>query len=68
MSMKLMQPSKTPIRAWINTPSAYNRHHEHHGKNVLAMHEYDHIWRVFFLSGDLIGMQVEVIALSPGWK
>ena len=46
MSMKLLQPSKTPIRAWINTPSTYNRHHEHHGKNVLAMHEYDHIWRV----------------------
>ena len=66
--MKLIQRSKTPIRVWINMPSIYDQYHEHHGKNVLAMHEYDHIWRVFFLSGDLVSMQVEAIALSPGWK
>ena len=66
--LKLIAPSKTPIRAWINSPSKHESHFAHHGKNVLAMHEYDAKWRVFFLDGAVESMQVDAIYLSKGWK
>lgn len=66
--LKLIAPSKTPVRVWINSPSVYEPHFVHHGKNVLAVHEYDAKWRVFFLSGAIESMQVDAIYLSKGWK
>lgn len=55
------------IRMWINQPSTLQAHHGLHGQNVLATREGD-VWRVYFLSGDVISMQLPINALSKGWK
>lgn len=54
-------------RMWINQPSIYQQHHRLHGTPVLAVHDYDNCWRVYFLSGDVISMQMDKSALSNGW-
>lgn len=55
-------------RMWINQPSTLQTLHHLHGTNVLACHEYDDTWRVYFLNGNLISMQVSFLWLSEGWK
>lgn len=54
-------------RMWINQPSTLQPLHHLNGTNVLAYHEYDNTWRVYFLSGDIISMQVLSTCLSKGW-
>jgi hypothetical protein len=54
-------------RKWINQPSKLQMHHDLHGTNVLAYREYEGTWRVYFLSGDIISMQVFGSVLSDGW-
>ena len=54
-------------RMWINQPSTLQPLHHLHGTNVLAHHEYDNTWKVYFLSGDVVSMQVQSICLSEGW-
>lgn len=55
-------------RMWINQPSALQDHHALHGTNVLAQHEYDDTYRVYFLSGRTESMQIFLRHLSPGWN
>lgn len=57
-----------PQRMWINQPSTQQPLHRRHGENVLAVHEYDDTWLVFFLSGEITSMQVSRLWLSEGWK
>lgn len=54
-------------RMWINQPSTLQTHHDLHGLNVLAVDE-GHTYRVYFLDGDIISMQVNKLALSTGWR
>lgn len=54
-------------RMWVNQPSALQTHHSLNGTNVLAQLEHDDTMRVFFLSGDIVSMQMSKLALSPGW-
>lgn len=54
-------------RMFINQPSTAQPLHRLTGTNVLATHEYDKTWRVYFLSGDVISMQVPQNCLSKGW-
>ena len=55
-------------RMWINQPSTLQPLHHLHGTNVLAHHEYDTTWRVYFLSGPVISQQVFRLQLAEGWK
>lgn len=55
------------LRKWIDQPSKLQDHHGLHGQNVLACREYGNTWRVYFLSGDVISMQMDQLALSDGW-
>lgn len=56
-----------PRRMWINQPSTLQPAHKWHGTNVLALHEYDNMYRAYFLSGPVESMQVSGLALSKGW-
>ncbi len=56
-----------PQRMWINQPSKLQTYHHLHGTNVLAIHEYDDTWRIYFLSGYTESQQISKIALSNGW-
>lgn len=60
--------SKFPQRMWINQPSTLQPLHHLHGTNVLAVHEYDDTWSIFFLSGDAVSMQASLLWLSDGWR
>lgn len=55
------------IRMWINQPSTLQPHHDLHGENVLAIRNSD-LWRVYFLKGDVISMNLAFNTLSKGWK
>jgi len=57
-----------PKRMWINQPSTLQPHHALHGTNVLAVHEYDDTFCIFFLSGEVVSQQVFRSVLSPGWR
>ena len=57
----------TPFRAWINQPSAHQIAHALHGTNVLAMHEYDDVYRVYFLSGVIVSQTIPGRCLARGW-
>ena len=54
-------------RMWINQPSTLQPYHNLHGVRVLAIHEYDSTWQIYFLSGDVISQQIDRLALSDGW-
>lgn len=56
------------FRAWINQPSTLQQHHELHGVNVLAVAERAGVVRVYFLSGDIISMEMLTNQISLGWK
>lgn len=56
-----------PQRMWINQPSTLQPRHDLHGTNVLACHEYDDTWCVYFLSGNTISTHISRLCLSPGW-
>lgn len=55
-------------RMWINQPSDQQPHHALHGMNVLVTHEPDGTPRVYFLSGEVVSMQMDRLALSEGWR
>ncbi len=68
-----------PKRMWINQPSKLQPNHEHHGKNVLAVlerpadkknpfHPIPPTYRVYFLEGPVISMEVYSFELSEGWR
>ncbi len=57
-----------PERMWINQPSRLQPYHNLHGVRVLAIHEYDETWQIFFLGGDVVSQQIDQAALSKGWK
>ncbi len=42
-------------------------HHKLHGTRVLAHHEYDNTWRVYFLDSNVVSQQMSILALSYGW-
>lgn len=54
-------------RMWINQPSTLQPLHHLHGTNVLAAHEYDDTWRIYFLSGPVVSQQCSGLCLSEGW-
>lgn len=57
-----------PMRMWVNQPSTLQPYHEYHGERVLAYYEgYDNTYRVYFLHGETVSMQMPRMALSPGW-
>lgn len=56
------------IRMWINQPSTLQDHHKLHGTNVLATHETGDLWRVYFLSGSVVSMVMNLRCLSRGWR
>lgn len=60
--------SKTPFRVWVNQPSLFHPNHELHGQNFLAIHEYGNIFRIYFLSGQVVSQQILSMYLSEGWK
>ena len=60
--------TKLPERMWVNQPSTLQPLHHLHGTNVLAVHEYEHTYRIYFLSGDVISQQCNGASLSKGWK
>ena len=55
-------------RMWINQPSTAQALHHLHGVNVLAVHEYDDTYRIYFLSGDIVSQQCSSLSLSKGWN
>lgn len=57
-----------PVRKWINQPSTQQPLHNLHGTNVLAVREYDNVWRIYFTSGSVISQQCSGLCLSDGWK
>ena len=52
------------LRAWINQPSTLQSYHKYHGMNVL--YDADEK-RIYFLSGDVISMQIDPTVLEIGW-
>lgn len=56
-----------PKRMWINQPSTLQPAHALHGEHVLAVHEYDDTYRVYFLHGAVESQQMLGVLLSPGW-
>lgn len=54
-------------RMWINQPSTLQPFNHLHGVKVLASYDTDKVARAYFLSGDVISMQVPYLALSEGW-
>lgn len=63
-----MSNKNYPVRMWINQPSTLQRLHSLHGTNVLALHEYENTYRIYFLTGPVISMQCLGNCLSWGWK
>lgn len=61
------KPSNSMSRMWVNQPSTLQPLHEMHGVRVLACPDTDRTARAYFLSGDVIDMQVPREALSEGW-
>ena len=57
----------SPSQMWVNQPSTLQPLHHLHGTNVLAVHEYGDIWRIYFLSGDVPSQRAPRAALSRGW-
>ena len=49
---------------WINQPSKLQPFHGLHGTNVLFDEKEE---RIYFLSGNVISMQIMLNALSIGW-
>lgn len=56
-----------PQRMWINQPSTLQPLHKYNGINVLAVHEYDDTWLLYFLNGPVVSMQACGLWLSKGW-
>ena len=54
-------------RMWFNQPSTLHPLHKFHGVRVLACPDTDRTSRAYFLSGDVISMQVPRETLSDGW-
>lgn len=54
-------------RMWINQPSIEDPLNALHGTNVLAQHEYDDTWCIYFLTGETINQQALVSWLGDGW-
>ena len=61
-------------RMWINQPSALQPLHDYHGTNVLAGIERENhsnslgtVYRIYFLSGDVVSMNAHETSLSDGW-
>ena len=52
---------------WVNQPSTLQQYHKLHGTKVLAMHEYDDTYLIYFLSGEIEAQQIFKSALSEGW-
>ena len=56
-------------RYWINQPSTLQPYHEYHGVEVYGPEkltgDYTH---VYFISGPIISMRIQTLALSPGWR
>lgn len=60
-------PANWPERMWINQPSTLQPQHKLNGTNVLAVHEYDNTFRIYFLNGKVESQQIDGLALSKGW-
>lgn len=56
-----------PERMWVNQPSTLQPLHHLHGTNVLAVHEYDSTYRIYFLGGSAVSQQALGMSLSRGW-
>jgi hypothetical protein len=54
-------------RMWINQPSALQPLHKYHGVNVLAEDTDEITVTVYFLSGDVVSMEVFDCHLADGW-
>lgn len=64
----MAKTSNSPMaRMWINQPSTLQPLHKMHGTRVLACPDTDTTMRAYFLSGNVISMQVPREALSAGW-
>lgn len=56
-----------PERMWVNQPSSDQTYHDWHGRRVLAIRDFRDMFRVYFLEGPIISMNMNFNALSPGW-
>lgn len=56
-------------RMWINQPSKLQQLHKLHATNVLAIKEHPerNIYRIYFLSGEVVSMDAPANTLSLGW-
>lgn len=61
------KPSASMRRMWFNQPSMLHPLHELHGIRVLACPDADGTMRAYFLSGDVVDMQVPCETLDEGW-
>lgn len=53
---------------WINQPSRLQVQHKYNCRNVLAMiGDGSQFVTVWFTSGDVVSMRIDVLCLSPGW-
>ena len=57
-----------PKRMWINQPSTLQPHNKLHGANVLAVEVRPGTHTVYFLSGDVVSMEMFSTCLSDGWR
>ena len=55
-------------RMWINQPSTLQPFHSYHGQNVLCHDTSEKFVRIHFAAGDVISMEIDRAALSPGWQ
>lgn len=62
-----MSDSTSMKRMWFDQPSTLQPLHRLHGVDVLACPDTDSTMRAYFLSGDVISMQVPRETLSDGW-
>jgi hypothetical protein len=58
---------QTPKRMWVNQPSTLQPLHHLHGTNVLAVAEYNGVYRIYFLTGKIVSQQCLSLCLSSGW-
>jgi len=64
--IKIMKPDFE--RMWINQPSSLQTYHNYHGCNVIAwLDNNKSTTQISFISGDIISMEIDTIALSKGW-
>lgn len=56
-----------PKRMWINQPFELQPLNSLHGQNVLAIHDFGSLMKIYFLHGSIESQQIPLNCLSMGW-